>query len=44
MKIIILGFIIWLIYDTYKDRKIEKELREIKQSFTYHPNEKEGAE
>lgn len=43
MKIIIFGFIIWLIYDTYKDRKIEKELREIKQSFTYHPTEKGGA-
>lgn len=42
MKIIIIVLIMWLIYDTYKDRKIEKELQEIKQSFTDHPTEKGG--
>lgn len=44
MKIIIIGIIIWLIYDTYKDRKIERELKEIKQSFTDCPTEKGSAE
>lgn len=44
MKIIIIGFIIWLIYDAYKDRKIEKELKGIKQSFTHYPTEKGGTE
>ena len=44
MKIIIIGLIIWLIYDTYKDRKIEKELQEIKQSFIDHPTEKGGTD
>lgn len=40
MMWIVLGLILWLIYDYYKDRKIEKELREIKQYFT----KKGGAE
>lgn len=44
MKIIIIGIIIWLIYDTYKDRKIERELKGIKQSFTDLPTEKGGTE
>ncbi len=44
MKTIIIGIIIWLIYDTYKDRKIERELKEIKQSFTDYPTEKGGVE
>lgn len=43
MKIIIFGLIVWFIYDTYKDRKIEKELQKIKQSFTDQPTEKGGA-
>lgn len=33
MSIIVIGFIIWLIYDYCKDRKIEKELRKIKRSY-----------
>lgn len=33
---------IWLIYDTYKDRKIDRELQEVKRSFVDHPTEKGG--
>lgn len=43
MSIIILGFIVWLIYDYRKDQKIEKELQEQKRSFATHPTEKGGA-
>ena len=42
MKIIIIGLIIWLIYDTYKNRKIERELQDVKQSLINHPTEKGG--
>lgn len=44
MAIIIIGFVLWLIYDYYKDRKIEKELQEIKQDYIEQQNIKGGAE
>lgn len=39
---IVLGFILWLIYDEYKDRKNEKELQEIKQNCVNQSTEKGG--